>query len=129
MEREASYGRSGFNLQFQLDTTLSDQDRYPLKINDLVIMSVNKEYAPEKVIWSNSPEYVYKICPALDSMEIGSHRPAQEFGDYIEYTGSVMFVDPLVQVKTRQLYACVKMLNGNLYSLQSASVWFVRLFR
>ena len=48
MEREASYGRSGFNLQFMLDTTLSDQDRYPLKINDLVIMSVNKEYAPEK---------------------------------------------------------------------------------
>ena len=62
MEREASYGRSGFNLQFQLDTTLSDQDRYPLKINDLVIASVNKEFAPEKIIWSNNPEYVIKIC-------------------------------------------------------------------
>ncbi|NBV89696.1 MAG: DNA maturase B, partial [Betaproteobacteria bacterium] len=37
-EREASYGRSGFNLQFMLDTTLSDQDRYPLKLADLSIM-------------------------------------------------------------------------------------------
>ena len=48
MEREASYGRSGFNLQFQLDTTLSDQDRYPLKINDLVIASVNKNLHQKK---------------------------------------------------------------------------------
>jgi hypothetical protein len=31
LEREASYGRSGFALQFMLDTRLSDAERYPLK--------------------------------------------------------------------------------------------------
>ena len=30
LERELSYGRSGFSLQFMLDTSLSDANRYPL---------------------------------------------------------------------------------------------------
>jgi len=115
MEREASYGRSGFNLQFMLDTTLSDQDRYPLKINDLVIMSINKEYAPEKVIWSNSPEYVISDLHCVGFNGDRFHRPAQEFGDYIEYTGSVMFVDPSGTGKDQTAISCVKMLNGNLF--------------
>ncbi len=115
MEREASYGRSGFNLQFMLDTTLSDQDRYPLKLRDLVISSVNQEYAPEKVIWSNSPEYVLQDLPCVGFNGDRFYRPAQEFGDFIEYTGSVMFVDPSGKGKDATGYACVKMLNGNLF--------------
>ena len=115
MEREASYGRSGFDLQFMLDTTLSDQDRYPLKINDLVISSVNQEYAPEKVIWSNSPEYVLTDLPCVGFNGDRFYRPAQEFGDFIEYTGSVMFVDPSGKGKDQTAISCVKMLNGNLY--------------
>jgi len=115
MEREASYGRSGFNLQFQLDTTLSDQDRYPLKINDLVIASVNKEFAPEKIIWSNNPEYVITDLQCVGFNGDRFYRPAQEFGDFIEYTGSVMFVDPSGKGKDQTAISCVKMLNGNLY--------------
>ena len=115
MEREASYGRSGFNLQFQLDTTLSDQDRYPLKISDLIISSVNQEYAPEKIIWSNNPEYVIQDLPCVGFNGDRFYRPAQEFGDFIEYTGSVMFIDPSGKGKDATGYACVKMLNGNLF--------------
>ena len=43
------------------------------------------------------------------------YRPAQEFGDFIEYTGSVMFVDPSGKGKDQTAISCVKMLNGNLY--------------
>jgi hypothetical protein len=42
MAREARYGRSMFNLQFQLDTTLSDADRYPLKLDDLIVDNLDK---------------------------------------------------------------------------------------
>lgn len=31
LERELFYGRAGFQLQFMLDTRLSDAERYPLK--------------------------------------------------------------------------------------------------
>ena len=52
IEREASYGRSQFTLQFQLDTTLSDLERFPLRLSDLVVMEVDQN-APEKVVWSS----------------------------------------------------------------------------
>ena len=51
IEREASMGRSNFMLQFQLDTTLSDAQKFPLKMADLIITSVNPTTAPENVIW------------------------------------------------------------------------------
>ena len=115
MEREASYGRSGFSLQFMLDTSLSDQDRYPLKLSDLIISSVNPEHAPEKVIWSNSPEYSLPDLPCVGFNGDRYYRPAQEFGDWIEYTGSVMSIDPSGKGKDATGYAIVKMLNGNLF--------------
>ena len=115
MEREASYGRSGFSLQFMLDTSLSDQDRYPLKLSDLIISSINPEHAPEKVIWSNSPEYSLLDLPCVGFNGDRYYRPAQEFGDWIEYTGSVMSIDPSGKGKDATGYAIVKMLNGNLF--------------
>ena len=51
MERELSYGRSGFALQFMLDTSLADTDRYPLKLIDLMVMSIDKDKAPEKLVY------------------------------------------------------------------------------
>ena len=115
MEREASYGRSGFSLQFMLDTSLSDQDRYPLKLSDLIISSINPEHAPEKIIWSNSPEYSLPDLPCVGFNGDRYYRPAQEFGDWIEYTGSVMSIDPSGKGKDATGYAIVKMLNGNLF--------------
>ena len=55
-EREASYGKSGFAMQFMLDPKLSDLDRYPLKINDLIVMDLDNETAPEKLVWAQVPE-------------------------------------------------------------------------
>ena len=115
MEREASYGRSGFSLQFMLDTSLSDQDRYPLKLSDLIISSINPDHAPEKIIWSNSPEYSLQDLACVGFNGDRYYRPAQEFGDWIEYTGSVMSIDPSGKGKDATGYAIVKMLNGNLF--------------
>jgi len=46
MEREASYGKAGFMLQFMLSTQLSDLERFPLKVRDLVVMPIDPESAP-----------------------------------------------------------------------------------
>jgi hypothetical protein len=46
-ERKMSYGRTGYALQFMLNPRLSDADRYPLKINDLVITDIDTDLAPE----------------------------------------------------------------------------------
>jgi hypothetical protein len=63
LEREASYGRSGFALQFMLDTRLFDAERYPLKVSDLIIMDIPTQEAPEKVSWSSDSQYIVEELP------------------------------------------------------------------
>jgi hypothetical protein len=115
MERELSYGRSGFALQFMLDTRLSDADRYPLKLGDLVVTSINDDVAPEKVIWAASPEYVIQGLECVGFSGDRYYRPAASLGDWVPFTGSVMFIDPSGRGKDETAYAVSKMLNSYIY--------------
>ncbi len=121
-EREASYGRSGFNLQFQLDTRLADQDRYPLKLSDLTVMSCNPDTAPEKVIWASNPENRINDLPCVGMSGDAYYRPMQIQGDYLDYTGSVMAIDPSGVGDNETSFAVVKFLNGNLYLTKSGGL-------
>ena len=115
LEREASYGRSGFALQFMLDTRLSDAERYPLKVSDLVIMDVPILEAPEKVVWSSDNQYIIEELPNVAFNGDHLHRPMFMSDQFVEYSGSVMSIDPSGRGKDETGYAVVKMLNGYLY--------------
>ncbi len=115
LEREASYGRSGFALQFMLDTRLSDAERYPLKVSDLVIMDIPVHEAPEKVVWSSDPQHIVEELPNVAFNGDHYHKPMFMSEDFIEYTGSVMSIDPSGRGKDETGYAVIKMLNGYLY--------------
>ena len=115
MEREASYGRTGFAMQFMLDTKLSDLDKYPLKLSDLVVMNLNPDKAPEKVIWATSPELKINDIPCVGLNGDAFYRPMAIQGDWADYTGSVMAIDPSGRGKDETAYAVVKMLHGQLF--------------
>ena len=114
-ERKMSYGRTGYALQFMLNPKLSDADRYPLKINDLVIMDVDVDVAPEKVVWSSDPDNCDRELPNVGLAGDRYRRPANTVGDMIPYTGSVLSIDPSGRGKDETGYAVVKMLNGQLF--------------
>jgi len=112
LERELSYGRSGFALQFMLDTSLSDQDKYPLKISDLMIYSCDKDTAPEKMIYG-----IFKQLNELPNVGLSGDRfyaPEDTVGR-LEYSGSVLAIDPSGRGSDETAYAVVKMLNGFLH--------------
>ena len=120
MEREASYGRSGFALQFMLDTSLSDVNMYPLKLNDLMVMSGIDSWdeAPGKVQWASGIDQVKALDPELPNVGLkGDYyvAPMHFSSEYYPFEGSVMAVDPAGRGKDRTAYAIVKMLNGILY--------------
>ena len=117
LEREASYGRSQFTLQFQLDTTLSDLERFPLRLSDLVVMEI-KDHAPQKVVWSSGAEYRVTDLPAVGFSGDYYHRPAFIHGDWLEFQGCVMFIDPSGKGVDETAYAIVAHLNGNLFVLE-----------
>ena len=117
VEREASYGRSQFTLQFQLDTTLSDLQRFPLRLSDLIVMEVDQN-APEKLVWSSGAEYRINDLPTVGFSGDYYHRPAFIHGEWIEFQGCVMFVDPSGRGMDETAYAIVAQLNGNLFVLE-----------
>jgi hypothetical protein len=120
MEREASYGRSGFSLQFMLDTTLSDLNQYPLKLNDLIIMSGIRSWkdAPGKIQWASSVDQIKLLDPDLPNVGLKGDSlvgPMYVSKDYYAFEGSVMSIDPAGRGADRTAYAVVKSLNGLLY--------------
>lgn len=115
LERELSYGKSGFALQFQLDTSLSDADKYPLKLSDLIIMGVDSEKAPEKPVWTRDPRNKLTDLPNVGLPGDFFYSPETKLGDWIKYSGSVLSIDPSGRGKDETGYAVVKMLNGFLY--------------
>ena len=114
-KRQLSYGASGFNLQFMLDTSISDSNKYPLSLSDLVVMSLNPKTAPEKVIWASSPELKHEELPCVGLHSDAFYRPMQIQGDWMEYQGSVLAIDPSGRGDNETSYVCAKMLNGNVF--------------
>lgn len=122
LEREMSYGRSGFALQFMLDTRLSDADKYPLKLSDLIVTSLNVDTAPERMIWSSDPQYRLQDLQCVGLNGDRYHRPAAVMGDWVEYEGSVIAIDPSGRGKDETTYAVVKMLNGYLFVTETGGL-------
>ena len=122
MEREASYGRTGFALQFMLDSTLSDADRYPLKLADLIVLGLNSESAPEKPIWAANISNIVKDIPCVGFNGDRYYGPMDIQGKWIPYEGGVMAIDPSGRGDNETAYAVVKMLNGYLYVTAAGGV-------
>lgn len=114
-ERKVSYGSVGYALQFMLNPSLSDVDRFPLKLGNLIVQSVDPDVAPEKLVWAKTPDLEWDALPNVGLRGDRYYRPMKVVGDMIPYTGSVMSIDPSGRGSDETGYAVVKMLNGTLY--------------
>ncbi|TCV62297.1 phage terminase large subunit [Neorhizobium sp. S3-V5DH] len=121
-ERELSYGRSGFALQFMLDTSLSDEDKFPLKLSDLIIMGLNPSKGPSEVVWSSAPDLIYEELPMVGLPGDRYYRPMYLSKDWLDWEGSVMFVDPSGRGKDETSWAVVKLLHGFLFLTKVGAV-------
>lgn len=114
-ERELSYGKAGFMLQFMLDTSLSDADKFPLKLSDLIVMNLNPTMANVKLAWGAAPNLVIDHLQACGLKGDRYYRPAWLSDEMKEYTGTVMAIDPSGRGKDLTAYCIVKFLNGYLF--------------
>jgi hypothetical protein len=118
MEREASYGKAGFALQFMLDTTLSDADKYPLKLADLCITALNPQKGWADLAWASGPAQIVQDVPVVGFTGDKFYRPMWFSDEMYEFTGAVLAIDPSGRGKDETAYSVVKMLNGFLYNTQ-----------
>ena len=115
LEREASMGRSNFMLQFMLDTSLSDAEKFPLKNADLIVTSVNPSTAPESVVWCSDPANVIKDLPTVGLPGDYFYSPMQLQGTWSPYTETICSVDPSGRGSDETAACYISQRNGFLY--------------
>jgi len=115
VEREASMGRSNFMLQFMLDTSLSDAEKFPLKMSDLIVTAVNPTEGPENVIWCSDPRNVLKELPTVGLPGDYFHSPMQLQGEWSPYTETIASVDPSGRGADETAVAYLSQRNGLIY--------------
>ncbi|MCI4435828.1 MAG: phage terminase large subunit [Ignisphaera sp.] len=114
-ERKAGYGLSGYKLQYMLDTSLSDQEKFPLKFKDLMCLPMDNIEGPATLTYSGARD-----CRILELANIGFsgdgfQRPLRTSQEYIKYQAKIMAVDPSGTGTDETAYAILGLLNGYLH--------------
>ena len=115
LEREASMGRSNYMLQFQLDTSLTDAEKFPLKMADLVVTSVGPSEAPDNCVWCSDPSNVIKDLPTVGLPGDYFYSPMQLQGEWTPYTETICSVDPSGRGTDETAASYISQKNGFLY--------------
>ena len=115
LQRQSSMGRSNFMLQFMLDTSLSDAEKFPLKMADLVVTSVNPTEGPDNVIWCSDPRNILKDLPTVGLPGDYFYSPMQLQGEWTPYTETICSVDPSGRGSDETAACYISQKNGFLY--------------
>jgi len=102
-------------LQFMLDTSLSDAEKFPLKCSDLIVTSVNPSTAPESIVWCSDPQNVIKDLPIVGLPGDYFYSPMQLQGTWDPYQETICSVDPSGRGSDETAAAYISQRNGFLY--------------
>mgnify|MGYP003137431177 CR=1 FL=1 len=113
MERKAKIGPRLFSLHYKLDTTLADAAKYPLKLADLIVIDVNPEMAPEKIVWASSTPNKQVHSFGLSGDKV--YEPMWISPNFTPYTQTAMFVDPSGRGKDETAVCIASTCNGYIF--------------
>lgn len=114
-KRKLSYGKAGFALQFELNTNLSDSEKYPLKVSDLIVDSLDIEQTSLIWAWSNNREQRISDIPCVALKNDFYYNPLNRSKETQKYTGTIMTIDPSGRGTDQTAFAITRFLNGYIF--------------
>ena len=115
-KRRRGMGDSAFMLQYMLDTSLADEDKFPLKISDLIVMEnvldpnfCYEEYKPTK----RQINYHVTEAKARDKAKFGKYD-----GYKVPYLKRILALDPAGSGKDDFAYCVLATKNGFIFVLE-----------
>jgi hypothetical protein len=115
-------GKSRYKLQYMLDTTMSDAERFPLKLSDLIVMDLDLEKAPTHIEYSSEKKHTLfdiKHCGFRGDFIYG---PRFYNDDRKEYEGMAMFIDPSGRGSDETAYCVTAQMGGRIFLLDFGGV-------
>lgn len=114
-ERELSYGKGGFALQFMLNPNLSDIEKYPLKLRDFIVAALDMSMAPTTWQWLPNPRNEAHGIPMVGLKGDRFHRYESCGTSTAAYQGKILVIDPSGRGKDETGYAVLYQLNGYIF--------------
>lgn len=117
-KRRLSYGKAGFALQFLLNTSLSDAEKYPLKVQDLIVCDLDMENASLSFSWATGQQQRIHDIPCVALKGDFFYAPLSRSTEVSKYTGTLMSIDPSGRGSDELAYSIIKILNGYLFLME-----------
>lgn len=111
-----SKGLAYYNLQMLLDTRLSDDDRYPLKLRNLIVFDTPADLAPAAIGWGTTERLPYEN-PGFEGDNL--FGPAFADSPFEPFQSKVMYIDPAGAGSDQVGYAIVGYRDGIIYVLEA----------
>lgn len=123
LAKQKMKGKARFKLHYMLDTQLSDEEKFPLKLRDLIVMDLEKDKAPLHVAYSSDRK------DALWEIKHKGFKGDSLFGpkfasydNLVKYQGVAMFVDPSGRGTDETAYCVTAQLNGRIFLLDFGGI-------
>ena len=120
LQRELSMSPMQWRLQFLLDPTLSDVERFPLRCADLMVLNVD-QHLPETLIYEKAKDLALDDLPCVGmAHDPRFYRPRSQTGAVPSTeVPTVMALDPSGGGSDEFAWAVVKAYAGNYYLVDS----------
>ena len=122
VEKEISMGKTKFQLQYMLNTALTDEERYPLKVTSLIVADFTTDQGPCLPVPSKDERNRFH------SVHLGSkfkmYRAVPNVYEYRPFEQSVMYIDPAGGGETadEMAYAVIKLIGAYVYIVDVGGV-------
>lgn len=117
-ERELSYGKAGFALQFMLNPNLSDAEKYPLKLRDLIVADLDPASSPMVYQWLPNPQNKREDVPNVGLIGDSYHTYQTVGSAFSSYTQKILVIDPSGRGKDETGYTVLYQLNGYIFAME-----------
>lgn len=114
LEKELEFGPEGYQLQYMLDTTLSDAMRTRIKLSDAIVAALGTDAAPDTLFYAAAPQNRVQSVPDSVKQEV-LYSLAGSGQLMLPYQHKMMIVDPAGNGGDEVAFACGGALNSYIH--------------
>lgn len=114
IEKELEFGPEGYQLQYMLDTTLSDSMRTRIKLSDAIVAALGTDAAPDTLFYAAAPQNRVQSVPDSVKQEV-LYNLAGSGQLMLPYQHKIMVVDPAGNGGDEVAFACGGALNSYIH--------------
>lgn len=110
-------GKARYKLQHMLDTTMSDAERYPLILSDLIVMDLDTKVAPTHIEYSTEKKHCLWDLKHHAFRGDALYSPRMYNDERVEYEGKALFIDPSGRGNDETAWCVTAQLGGRIFIL------------